>query len=137
MACLDGLHALVLYATLAPVLTLGYVLYRVVTAGTKCVPLNSWGRAAPREQPQLFTRMQHAQLNVLENLPVFAVLVLVAHHEGRAAMVDVVAPYILFARLAQTTIHLVGTTPRLVFVRGAFWLAQVTLFVYLAVQLLR
>ena len=137
MAYLDGLRALVLYAALPLVLALGYVVYRVLTAATQGVPLNAWGRAAPREQPQLFTRMQHAQLNVLENLPVFAALVLAAYFERRALLVDAVAPYILGARIAQTTIHLVGTTPRLVFARGSFWLVQVSLFMYLAVELLR
>lgn len=137
MQLLDGVHALVLYAMVPLVLAVAYVSHRVYEAGRRRAPLNSWGRVAPREVPPIFTRMQHAQLNALENLPVFAVLVMAAHFEGRAALGDVVAPYILFSRLAQTSLHLVGTTPKLVFIRGSFWFVQVVLFVYLAVQLVR
>ena len=134
---LDGVHALILYAALPLLLTIGYVIHRVYEAGLRGVPMNAWGRIAPREVPPIFTRMQHAQLNVLENLPVFAVLVMAAHFEGRALLVDAVAPYIFGSRLAQTALHLVGTTPMLVFARGAFWFVQVVLFVYVGVGLLR
>ncbi|MEO6950615.1 MAG: MAPEG family protein [Polyangia bacterium] len=136
MQYLNGLHALILYALVPLALTVGYVIHRVCEAGIHGVPINAWGRVAPRAVPPIFTRMQHAQLNVLESLPVFAVLVFAAHFEARAAVVDVVAPYILLARLAQTTTHLLGTGPRLVFIRGAFWFVQAALFVYLAVKLL-
>ena len=134
---LDGVHALILYAALPLLLTVAYVSHRVYEAGLRGVPMNAWGRSAPREVPPVVTRMQHAQLNLLENLPVFAVLVMAAHFEGRALLVDGVAPYILLSRLTQTALHLIGTTPTLVFVRGVFWFVQVVLFVYVGVGLLR
>ena len=43
---------------------------------------NSWGRDNGIARPAVVARMEHAHLNCLESLPIFAVLVLVAYGVG-------------------------------------------------------
>jgi len=95
------------------------------------VPANSWGRGNEREAPALVKRMQHAHLNCLENLPVFAAIVLSAVALDRTAVVDPLACYVLYARLAQSIVHLIGTSATLVFIRAIFYVIQVVLFFYM------
>lgn len=95
------------------------------------VPANSWGRGNEREAPALVKRMQHAHLNCLENLPVFAAIVLSAVALGKTSVVDPLACYVLFARLAQSVVHLIGTSATLVFIRAVFYVIQVVLFFYM------
>jgi len=95
------------------------------------VPANSWGRGNEREAPALVKRMQHAHLNCLENLPVFAAIVLSAVALDKTAVVDSLACYVLYARLAQSIVHLIGTSATLVFIRAVFYVIQVLLFFYM------
>lgn len=94
-------------------------------------PANSWTRGAAIESPGLVKRAEHAHLNTLENLPVFAAIVLAAQLLGKMAAVDAVACWILYARVAQSVVHLIGTHPLLVLVRATFFGVQVALFAYL------
>lgn len=94
-------------------------------------PANSWTRGAAIESPGLVKRAEHAHLNTLENLPVFAAIVLAAQLLGKMAAVDAVACWILYARIAQSVVHLIGTHPLLVLVRATFFGVQVALFAYL------
>jgi len=92
------------------------------------VPANSWGRGNERDAPGLVKRMQHAHLNCLENLPVFAAIVLAGYAMGKASVVDALAMYVLYARLGQSIVHLIGTSHWLVMVRVTFFVIQLLLF---------
>lgn len=98
--------------------------------------INSWGRNDGIPVPPLVMRMQHAHLNCLENLPIFAVLVFAAAFMGKSAAVDSLACYVLAARVAQSLVHLIGTSQALVFVRATFYVVQVLIFFYMFWELL-
>ena len=97
---------------------------------------NYWTRGNAIEEPGLITRVQHAHLNCLENLPVFAVIVLAAAAMGKSAVTDAYACYVLLARLGQSIVHLIGVSHWLVMLRATFWAVQLILFVIMLVRLL-
>ena len=133
---MTAITALLLFAALPLVLTSIYVGHRVAMVLTRGVPADSWTRGSTTTVPGIALRAQHAQLNCLENLPVFIAIVVAAQVLGRGALVDSVAPWILLARLAQTTTHLIGVSHWLVQIRAAFFTIQVVLFLYVILRLL-
>ncbi len=132
---MSGITALLLFAAWTLALMLTYVFYRtgLVFAGRKRA--DSWTRGRPTDDPGFIVRAQHAHMNCVENLPVFAAIVLAASALGRPAVADHLAPYVLYARLAQSTVHLVGVSHWLVFVRGTLFTIQVALFFLMIWQL--
>lgn len=98
-------------------------------------PATSWTRGAAIESPGLVKRAEHAHLNTLENLPIFAVLVLAAQAMNQSAAVDGLAAYVLYARIGQSVIHLIGVTHWLVMLRAGFFAAQYVLFVLMLCNL--
>lgn len=94
-------------------------------------PANSWTRGTTTEQPSFIKRAEHAHLNTLENLPIFAAIVLVAQALEKSALVDSVAAWILYARIAQSVTHLIGVSHWLVLIRATFFSIQLALFAYL------
>jgi uncharacterized MAPEG superfamily protein len=93
--------------------------------------VNSWGRGASIAVPSLVERASHAHLNALENLPVFAVLVLAAQILGKTGGVDTLGGWVLGARIAQSIVHLLGTSQPLVLIRATFYFTQLGLFAWL------
>lgn len=92
------------------------------------------GRATVREwrgdRPQgadWYLRALRAHANCVENLPVFAVLVLAAHLTGVShTALDVVAVTIVVARIAHSITHVAfEQTERVAVARFAFFLIQV------------
>ncbi|MBL6751397.1 MAG: MAPEG family protein [Nevskia sp.] len=124
------MQALVGFAAWTLLLVLIVVGWRVAKVLTG-VPINSWTRGKEAVKPGLVVRAEHAHLNSLENLPLFAVAVLVAAATGKAALADSVGAYVLYARVAQSVTHLIGTSQPLVMVRATFWTIQVALIAYL------
>jgi uncharacterized MAPEG superfamily protein len=133
---MTGLTALLLFAALPVILMFTYVTYRVGNVLFAHKPADSWTRGLSAPVPGFFDRAQNAQLNCLENLPVFAVIVMAGHFLGRDGLVDSVAGPILFARLAQIAVHLTGVNHWLVLIRATFFGIQAALFLYLIVALL-
>lgn len=95
-----------------------------------------WTRGNTIEEPGLVTRIQHAHLNCLENLPIFAVIVLAAAAMGKSAVTEPYAGYVLYARIAQSVTHLIGIGHWLVMLRATFWTVQLLLFVVMLYGLL-
>lgn len=81
-------------------------------------------------------RLCRAHANCYENLPVFGALVAVALATERAALVEPLAMWVLYARLAQSTAHLVSVSPPAIMARFLFYLAQVLLMGVMAWRLL-
>ncbi len=95
-------------------------------------PINSWPRGAkPTADPAFMRRLEDAHANCLENLPVFAVIVLAAAALGKTALIAPLAAWVLYARLGQSLVHLLGTGSLLVLVRATFWSAQLALFFWM------
>ncbi len=92
---------------------------------------NSWGRGSAIASPSFVTRADHAHANSLENLPIFAAIVLGGSLLGKMPVVDAVACWILYARIGQSVTHLIGTSHWLVLIRATFFGIQVALFGWL------
>lgn len=99
-------------------------------------PINHWPRAhKPDDDAPLVRRLEDAHANCVENLPVFAVIVLAAAALGKLPAVDALAPCVLYARLGQSAAHLWGVGPLQVMVRAGFWAAQLALFGWMLFRL--
>jgi uncharacterized MAPEG superfamily protein len=133
---ITGLSALLMFAVLPLVLMSLYVGYRVGNVLFAGMGADSWTRGATTPVPGFFVRAQNAQLNCLENLPVFAAIVMAAHFLARDSLVDSVAAPILLARVAQIATHLTGVNHTLVMIRATFFTVQAVLFFYLIIKLL-
>ena len=100
------------------------------------MPINSWPRGAKTaDDAALVKRIEDAHANCLENLPVFAVIVLSAAALGKPGAVEGLAPFVVYARIGQTAAHLWGTAQLQVLLRAGFWAVQVTLFVWMLIRL--
>ena len=64
-------------------------------------------------------------------------MVLAAAAMGQSAVVDGLAAWVLYARVAQGVVHLIGTSFILVLLRATFFLAQLGLIAYMAWGLLK
>lgn len=127
---MTGMMALIGFAAWTLLLVVLAVGWRVLEV-LRGKPANSWTRGAAAETPALVKRMEHAHLNCLENLPIFAVIVLAAQAIGKSAVVDAVAAWVLYARIAQSVTHLIGVSHWLVLIRATFYTVQLALFAYL------
>ena len=56
---------------------------------------------------------------------------------GKVSVADAAGPWVLFARLAQSTVHLIGVNHWLVFIRANFLLVQAALFAWMIWGLLQ
>ncbi len=132
---MNAIQALLLFAAWTLLLIILVFLYRGVRVlgGTA---INSWPRGKDAGDLPLIKRVADAHANSLENLPIFAVLVLAAAALGKGTAVDPYGVYVLYARLGQSIVHLIGTSVPLVMIRATFWAIQLVLFVLMFVKLL-
>ncbi|MDF1723939.1 MAG: MAPEG family protein [Alcanivorax sp.] len=133
---MTGMTALLIYIVWTLILALSYATYRLPLVLTGKKAANHWERGNAVDDPAILVRAKAAHLNCLENLPLFAALVLVAAAIGQSETVNAVAGFIVAARIGQSLVHLIGTSFPLVFVRASLFLAQVALMLYLAFALL-
>jgi uncharacterized MAPEG superfamily protein len=126
--------------------------FTVWTVGIATVGIGAWrvgnvlmGKARPNafpadtpHGPEWYRRVIRAHLNCVENLPVFAALVLIGHVSGVtdgtfATLAQVVAA----ARVGQTLAHIASGRSLVVNIRFTFFLTQLICFFSMAVILLR
>ncbi len=92
--------------------------------------------AFPSGQPHggdRYWRMNRAHMNCLENLPLFAAVVLTGHVTGLTdGAFATLSQVYLGARIAQTTAHIASNSVMVVNVRFAFFLAQIVCLVGMA-----
>jgi uncharacterized MAPEG superfamily protein len=81
-------------------------------------------------------RLCRAHANCYENLPAFAAIIAVAALSGSAAITDPLALWVLAARIAQSTAHLISTRNRAVILRFSFLMVQWVIQLVWVVQLL-
>jgi uncharacterized MAPEG superfamily protein len=126
-----SLWCLLGFAAWTLLLLLGLISYRSaqVLAGKRRA--NTWGRHLPSQDPEAVQRLAHAHANCLENLPLFAAVVLVAGLTAQLPRVDSLAVPYLALRICQSTVHLIGTSHTLVFLRFSFFLPQVLLLLWM------
>lgn len=75
-------------------------------------------------------RLARAHANCIESLPVVGGLLVVAIATGRTGVTDALAPWLLAARMAQSTTHLVSVSVLAVNVRFAFFAVQLAIAIY-------
>jgi uncharacterized MAPEG superfamily protein len=133
---MTALQALLAFTGWTMLLVATIFLYRGVRflSGT---PINAWPRGAkPTNDPSWMKRLEDAHANCVENLPVFAALVLAGAAMGKLDAIAALAPWVFYARICQTVAHLSGVGRLNVLVRASFWAVQLGLFFCMLVQLL-
>ena len=75
-------------------------------------------------------RLARAHANCVESLPLFGGLLVVALVTGRTGMTDALAPWLLAARIVQSSIHLASTSVLAVNARFAAFTVQMAIAVY-------
>lgn len=127
---------LICFAALTAVLAMSYVSYRVGLVLTGKAPANAWTRGAQTwSDPAFVTRLQHAHMNCVENLPIYAAIVLAAYATNQLAIIDGLATVFLGLRVGQVLMHAISTHPTVVFIRANFWIAQMLIVAYWIVKL--
>ena len=120
-----SISVLLAFVTLTFALVAFYVTYRVTLVFSFKTPANSWTRgAASWQNPAWITRIEHAHANCLENLPLYAALVLGASLLGQLAVIDGLAWVYFGFRLGQTAVHLISTSAAFVFLRAVMLSGQ-------------
>jgi uncharacterized MAPEG superfamily protein len=129
--------AVLLYAAwtlLLPIIYAGTIRVPAIAGGRKRA--DHWERGKPTDDPPILERAKHAHLNCVENFPVFAAVVVAAALLDKIAIADALAGYVLYARLAQSIVHMLGTSLPLIALRGLFYAVQVVLLFTMIVRLL-
>ncbi len=81
-------------------------------------------------------RLARAHANCVESFPIFGGLLVVAIAVGHTEITDPLAPWLLLARLAQSSIHLASLSVIAVNARFSFFAVQIAIAVYWAWALL-
>jgi uncharacterized MAPEG superfamily protein len=134
---MNAFTAVLLYAAwtlLLPIIYAGTIRVPSIAAGRKRA--DHWERGKPTDDPPVLARAKNAHLNCTENFPVFAAIVVVAALLGKIAVADAFAGYILIARVAQSVVHMLGTSLPLIALRGLFYFVQVVLMFWMIWKLL-
>lgn len=128
--------ALLCFTLLTAVLAMSYPLQRVAQVLTGKAAANAWTRdQVTASVPAWAVRAQHAHLNCLENLPLFAAVVIAAYLSDQLALIEGLAMIYLGLRVAQSVVHLLSTSPAFVFVRANLWIAQMLILFYWLLRL--
>jgi uncharacterized MAPEG superfamily protein len=122
-----SLWSLLGFAAWTLLLVLGVVVYRSVVVMVGKRRANAWGRNQPSQDPELLQRLSHAHANCLENLPVFAAVILVAGLTNKLELTDPLAGWYLALRIGQSTVHVTGTSHWQVLIRFSFFVPQLVL----------
>lgn len=99
------------------------------------IPINQFSPGG-EDLPGFGQRVTRAHMNCVENLPAFAALVAAAGFSGQFGVMEGTAMYVLYARLAQSIVHMISTSPAMVWIRATFFFVQVLLLAWYAVQML-
>lgn len=81
-------------------------------------------------------RLARAHANCIESIPVIGGLLVVAIATGQTKITDSLAPWLLLARIAQSSVHMASLSVAAVNIRFTFFAAQVAIAVYWAWALL-
>ncbi|MCC2655809.1 MAG: hypothetical protein K0Q76_917 [Panacagrimonas sp.] len=134
---MTGIEALLYYVLWMIVLVLLYVGHRIplVLIGKK--QANYWTRGNTTDDMGWQVRAMHAHANTVENIGIFAAVVLVAAALDRSAVVDPLACWVLYARIGQSVVHLLGTGFIHVLIRATLFVVQLGIIAYWAWMLLQ
>ncbi len=128
--------ALLGYAAWTTVLLAGIAVLRSTLVVTQKRRVNSFLPTGVDVSP-FAARLSRAHANCVENLPIFASLILVAVSTGHASLTNSLALWVLAARVGQSVVHLVSTRNRAVLLRFTFFVVQLGVQAMWVVQLLQ
>ncbi len=110
--------------------------YRTGIVFARKTPANSWTRGAQTwKDPDLITRVTHAQANCAENLPLVAAVLLGAQALGQGAVTDPLACWLLAARVGQSVVHMIAVNHWMVFIRANLFAVQLLILAYWLLKL--
>ena len=101
---------------------------------TGAVPANGFNPENSNLSP-FMQRLARAHANCLEGLPIYGGLLLIAVVAGRSQVTDPLAYVLLAARVIQSVIHLVSTSPAAVTARFSAFAVQMGIAVYWVIKL--
>jgi uncharacterized MAPEG superfamily protein len=81
-------------------------------------------------------RLTRAIANCQENIPIYIGVLLFAMVTDHTGITNATACWLLYARIAQSTVHLISTSSAMILIRFAFFLLQFLLVVCWVVQML-
>ena len=127
--------ALVGFAGWLALLSIVLGLYRVqlVLSGRKAA--NTFATDG-RDLAGFGQRLTRARDNCFETLPLFAALALGASLAGRLDVIDPLAMWVLYARLAQSVTHIASTSVPAVLLRANLFFVQVLIYLWWTIRLL-
>lgn len=128
--------AVLLFAVWTIALALMYAGPRIPQALLGKRPADAWTRGNPPIDPPILIRAHHAHLNCLETFPLFAAVVVIGGLMGEAAALAGMAALVLYARIGQSVVHLIGTAFVLVLIRATLFIAQIVLILLMIAKLL-
>jgi len=126
--------ALIGYAAWTLLLSTALLAYRTMLVLTKQRAANSFSPSGEDVSP-FSARLCRAHANCYENLPVFGALILISLVTDHAAITDPLARWVLVARVAQSSVHLISTSETAVTVRGTLYWLQLGAQAYWVVRL--
>ncbi len=126
--------ALVGYVAWTILLAATIVSYRTVLVLKKERAANDFLPSGEDVSP-FSNRLCRAHANCYENLPAFAALILLAMATDNADITDSLARWVLVARVAQSTVHLISVSEMAVSLRAVLLLVQLGIEAYWVVQL--
>ncbi len=113
-----------------------YVFYRTGLVLMNKTSANSWTRGNQTWQdPAIITRISHAHMNCIENLPLVAAIILGAQVLGQGEVTDGLAFWLLGARVAQSAVHIIAVNHWMVFLRATLWTVQTAILVWWLLKL--
>lgn len=133
---MNAYTTVLLYAGWILLLALFYATPRIPQALLGQKRIDSWERGKESIDPIFLQRAKAAHLNSLENFPVFTAVVAMAGLMGQIEAINSIAAFVLYARIAQSAIHISGTSFIQVFLRATFFLIQVLVTLYMVYLLL-
>ena len=125
--------ALLIAWTLALLILMEAVRTWLVLTGR--VPANQFRTDNSNLSP-LMQRLARAHANCIEGLPIFGGLLLVAVASSREDLTNALAPWLVFARVAQSSVHLLSTSVLAVNARFTCFAIQLAIAVVWTIRLL-
>lgn len=130
---ISPIAALVFFAVWAMLLVTSIGLWRLSLAITGAVPKGGFTSGAPHGG-DAYWRVNRAHMNAVENLPIFATVVLSGLYlQVQEPLFQTLANVVIVARVAQTLIHISSGAQPVVLMRFTAYLVQVVSMLVMAV----
>ena len=133
----ESIVALVFYALWAIALVLTIAIDRLLLIFRGQVKNNEFLSGVPHGN-EAYWRINRAHLNTVENLPIFAAIVLAAWVAGAEShLFNLLAMLVLAARIVQSIIHIISGGQIATWFRTAMFAVQIVCEIWMAVMILQ